>query len=138
MLNQYEEIKKIFQLNCRVYEMEKKEMQQMRMQYPGIEGYASSAEKILDDMSTFDAAKRYWYLKQAVDWVESVFRIILNEYGDFVYKMFVSRFIKLRTQEDVAKEMGMTRRQLQYEEDKVIRSLTEKINEGQKLKHISQ
>ena len=136
MLSQYEEMKKVFQLNCRVYRMQRKEMEDMKMRYPGIDDYASSAGKIIDDKSTFEAGKRYWFLKQGVNWVENVFRVILNEYGDLAYRMFYIRFIECRTQEDAAHELGVTRRQLQYEEDKIVRSLMKRFNEGQKFKQI--
>ena len=133
MLSQYEEMKKIFQLNCRMYWMERKEMEDMKARYPGIDVNAKSLRKIKDDRSTMTPAKRYWYLMQAVEWVDSVFNIILSEYGDFAYRMLWNRFIETRTQDDVANEMGLTRRQLQYEEDKIIRGLMERINERQKL-----
>ena len=136
MLSQYEEMKKVFQLNCRMYWIQRKEMEEMKVRYPGIDENTPSLRKIKDDRSTMDPARRYWYLMQAVKWVDQVFSIILNEYGDFAYRMLWNRFIESRTQADVAQEFGMTRRQLQYEEDKIIRSLMERINERQKFDRI--
>lgn len=138
MLSQYEEMKRVFQLNCRAYWMQRKEMEEMKIKYPGIDSKPLSFSNVKDDKSTFDAGQRYRYLKQTVEWVDDLFQIILNEYGDFAYKVLWKRFIEFRTQADVAKEMGFTRRQIQYEEDKVIRSLMEKVNEKQKHKQIQE
>ena len=132
MLSQYEHDKMIFQTNCRVYRQQRKDLIEMRMKYPGIDTDTSSLTRVYDDSSTLSAAKRYSYLKQEVEWVDNIFRTILKKYGDLAYRMLYGRFIEHRTQEDVAQELGMTRRMLQYEEDMILKELLKGDEDGQK------
>ena len=132
MLSQYEKNKMIFQTNCRFYRQQRKDLVEMKMKYPGIDTDTSSFNRVYDDNSTLYAAHRYTYLMQEVEWVDNIFRNILNKYGDLAYRMLYGRFIEHRTQEDVAQELGMTRRMLQYEEDKILKELLRRNEDGQK------
>ncbi|HAW12795.1 MAG TPA: hypothetical protein DCW34_03740 [Erysipelotrichaceae bacterium] len=83
-----------FKASCRVYLNEKE----------ALESYHST-----------NLGDRYMYemMQDDVDFVEDVFERLEDECGTQAKLMFYLLYVKAETQQDVAKEFGLTRRQLQ-------------------------